>query len=317
MRFACLAALLVAFCHYPALGYVLRPSGWHQQPPCRASCTSMRLLGKGGSEVKIVSSDGSQTTFFQRKSRRQRRPDLKWLDSENIQASAAALLEDEGDDYEYDEYGMVVGGDSEGAAGVEAKDEEDYNFFADKIKVYKFGNITFRTEYGFWTWQVIGAVLFLQLLKRLAKKGFSIRKATTKEVRWEYVVTEPEHLKELHAYRCEDCGYTMYPARNRHDHFFTDVKDFKCPECDAPREKFYDVNDEDDPRNQKPEEESEEVEAAEGEGEGEGEGGTEGEKEEAGKMPMAELEESGEEADEQAAFATEAEDDEEGDELLA
>lgn len=33
------------------------------------------------------------------------------------------------------------------------------------------------------------------------------------EVRWDHVVTEPEHLLELKAYCCENCGYTLFPAR--------------------------------------------------------------------------------------------------------
>lgn len=33
------------------------------------------------------------------------------------------------------------------------------------------------------------------------------------EINWDHVVTEPEHLKELKAYCCDDCGYTLFPAR--------------------------------------------------------------------------------------------------------
>ncbi|CAM9354069.1 unnamed protein product, partial [Phaeothamnion confervicola] len=35
----------------------------------------------------------------------------------------------------------------------------------------------------------------------------------------------------------------------RHEKFFTEVTDFRCPECGAPREKFFDINDPYDPRN--------------------------------------------------------------------
>lgn len=33
------------------------------------------------------------------------------------------------------------------------------------------------------------------------------------EINWDHVVTEPEHLKELKAYCCDQCGYTLFPAR--------------------------------------------------------------------------------------------------------
>jgi len=40
------------------------------------------------------------------------------------------------------------------------------------------------------------------------------------------------------------------PCRpGRHEVFFDEVEDFKCPECDAPRSAFYDANDKDDPHN--------------------------------------------------------------------
>lgn len=33
------------------------------------------------------------------------------------------------------------------------------------------------------------------------------------ELSWDHIVTEPEHLLELKAYCCEECGYTLFPAR--------------------------------------------------------------------------------------------------------
>jgi rubredoxin len=56
-------------------------------------------------------------------------------------------------------------------------------------------------------------------------------------------------------FACEGCGYELMPARGREGKFF--AKDFKCPICGAPKEKFWDVNDPDDPRNQEPEPEEE------------------------------------------------------------
>eukprot|EP00953_Heterococcus_sp_UTEX-ZZ885_P038697 19861-Heterococcus_DN1.PRE.1 len=51
------------------------------------------------------------------------------------------------------------------------------------------------------------------------------------------------------ANRCENCGWTLFPARNRHDKHFVDVKDFKCIECGAPKDQFVDIHDLSDPRN--------------------------------------------------------------------
>ncbi|CAN0041377.1 unnamed protein product, partial [Choristocarpus tenellus] len=45
--------------------------------------------------------------------------------------------------------------------------------------------------------------------------GFSFKKLTTGEINWDHIVTEPEHLLELKAYRCERCGYTLFPARGK------------------------------------------------------------------------------------------------------
>jgi rubredoxin len=47
--------------------------------------------------------------------------------------------------------------------------------------------------------------------------------------------------------RCEVCSFTIYPARGREFKFFP--AGFKCPSCGAPKEKFYDLTDPDDPRN--------------------------------------------------------------------
>ena len=38
-------------------------------------------------------------------------------------------------------------------------------------------------------------------------------KTAMAEINWDHVVTEPEHLKELKAYCCDNCGYTLFPAR--------------------------------------------------------------------------------------------------------
>ena len=59
---------------------------------------------------------------------------------------------------------------------------------------------------------------------------------------------EEEEEEKLSAYRCEVCSFTIYPAKGREFKFFP--AGFKCPSCGATKEKFYDLTDEDDPRNQ-------------------------------------------------------------------
>lgn len=44
-------------------------------------------------------------------------------------------------------------------------------------------------------------------------QGGDVSKTAMAEINWDHVVTEPEHLKELKAYCCDDCGYTLFPAR--------------------------------------------------------------------------------------------------------
>jgi rubredoxin len=69
----------------------------------------------------------------------------------------------------------------------------------------------------------------------------------------DYVVTTEEQQNELKAFKCENCGYELYPARGREGKFFPAT--FKCPMCSSPKESFYDMNDKNDPRNWEDEEE--------------------------------------------------------------
>jgi len=59
---------------------------------------------------------------------------------------------------------------------------------------------------------------------------------------------EEEEEEQLSAYRCEVCSFTIYPARGREFKFFP--AGFKCPSCGSSKEKFYDLTDPEDPRNQ-------------------------------------------------------------------
>ncbi len=48
-------------------------------------------------------------------------------------------------------------------------------------------------------------------------QGGSLKKTSMAELNWDHIVTEPEHLLELKAYCCEECGYTLFPARGTAD----------------------------------------------------------------------------------------------------
>lgn len=47
-------------------------------------------------------------------------------------------------------------------------------------------------------------------------QGGSLKKTSMDELNWDHIVTEPEHLLELKAYCCEECGYTLFPARGNY-----------------------------------------------------------------------------------------------------
>lgn len=64
----------------------------------------------------------------------------------------------------------------------------------------------------------------------------------------ESVITSKEQEADLHVFKCGGCGYEIYPARGREFKFFPD--NFKCPLCGSPKSAFWDLNDENDPRNQ-------------------------------------------------------------------
>lgn len=63
----------------------------------------------------------------------------------------------------------------------------------------------------------------------------------------DYISTTEAQTAMLRAFKCENCGYELYPARGREGKFFPDS--FKCPMCGSPKESFYNMNDRDDPRN--------------------------------------------------------------------
>ena len=82
-----------------------------------------------------------------------------------------------------------------------------------------------------------GIILALVLIKifRMGKSAF------IDEPNYKHIARSDAEEAELHEFVCENCGYTMFPARGREGKFFP--KNFKCPNCDAPVEAFYDMTD--------------------------------------------------------------------------
>jgi len=115
----------------------------------------------------------------------------------------------------------------------------------------------------------LGAIAAFALVRKLVADRFE--KAVSKDARKAeqegldkrrpgVTITEEEE-KELHVYKCQGCGYEIWPARGREFKFFPDS--FTCPVCGAPKSEFWDLNDEDDPRNWEEEEEEEDGETDE------------------------------------------------------
>jgi len=103
-----------------------------------------------------------------------------------------------------------------------------------------------------------GLMLGLAIAK-VVKMGTS---AWRDEPNYKHVARTEAEETELHEFCCENCGYTMFPARGREGKFFP--KNFKCPSCDAPQESFFDLTDLSDPRTIKAMEEDEDFDCARG-----------------------------------------------------
>ncbi|CAM9459087.1 unnamed protein product [Ectocarpus fasciculatus] len=247
-----------------------------------------RVAGGGDVEIEGV---GGEARRVQRRSRR--RPDLDMRRQIALQTAAAAVVVQQDQLVDVTEEQA----EAEGTMIGEGLEEE----FADLAEVFdareglveksmmnpqtgtiqdKYTKIympvdglVIKKTYGFWTWQVFGFIFIQHFVRNLIRKGGSLKKTSMAELNWDHIVTEPEHLLELKAYCCEECGYTLFPARGRHEHFFDEVEDFKCPECDAPRSAFFDANDKDDPHNQKRLEKMKANVAGAGKAAGDGEGG--------------------------------------------
>eukprot|EP00307_Rebecca_sp_RCC1486_P010229 CAMPEP_0119407104 /NCGR_PEP_ID=MMETSP1335-20130426/1148_1 /TAXON_ID=259385 /ORGANISM="Chrysoculter rhomboideus, Strain RCC1486" /LENGTH=200 /DNA_ID=CAMNT_0007431197 /DNA_START=39 /DNA_END=641 /DNA_ORIENTATION=+ len=94
----------------------------------------------------------------------------------------------------------------------------------------------------------LGALALIAIRAIFGRKGPS--GPTTSHT--EYTAQTEEAQSELKAFKCENCGYELYPARGREGKFFP--SSFKCPMCGSPKESFYDMNDKNDPRNWEEEE---------------------------------------------------------------
>ncbi|CAN0261206.1 unnamed protein product [Ascophyllum nodosum] len=240
-----------------------RHCGRGRRGVCALTSISMRVGRPDGLDVSIsIEGVDGETRRVRRTSRR---PDLRSLRHLGQQvAAAAAVVAQPG--VEVDIEGEQEDAEAETESGETHWEERDVvdrvvsgGIYDKHTKLYEpIEGVQIKKTYGFWTWQVFGFIFVQNFVRLLIRKGGDLKKLTMEEINWDHVVTEPEHLKELKAYCCEECGYTLYPARGRHEKFFDSVNDFKCPECDAPRSAFYDANDPDDPHNQAADEDLEE-----------------------------------------------------------
>mmetsp|Transcript_18114 Transcript_18114/g.46332 ORF Transcript_18114/g.46332 Transcript_18114/m.46332 type:complete len:298 (+) Transcript_18114:17-910(+) len=94
-------------------------------------------------------------------------------------------------------------------------------------------------------WSGITLSLIAVKVGKLAMEG-NLRAVLGEEANYKHIARTAAEEAELHEFCCENCGYTMFPARGRDDKFFPD--DFKCPNCKAPKESFYDMTDLSDSR---------------------------------------------------------------------
>jgi rubredoxin len=90
---------------------------------------------------------------------------------------------------------------------------------------------------------IYGGIILGMGIYKVARFG---KGAFADEPNYKHIARNEAEETELHEFCCENCGYTMFPARGREGKFFPD--DFKCPSCEAPKEAFFDMTDLSDPR---------------------------------------------------------------------
>eukprot|EP00611_Tribonema_gayanum_P019341 TRINITY_DN332_c0_g1_i3.p1 TRINITY_DN332_c0_g1~~TRINITY_DN332_c0_g1_i3.p1 ORF type:complete len:366 (+),score=150.86 TRINITY_DN332_c0_g1_i3:59-1099(+) len=244
-------AIVAAICVSLGQCFQLAPSKCNSRSSsCRLQATrqavSMGMLGRGGGrEVRITTPDG-EAVISRGGGERTRRPDLQRLDSEHLQADATLgyyVDEDEEEDEAF--HSSAPAASSRQRAREQPLPQRNAPHTAVPAVPLRSPIVAMFNLAS----QIFVPFVIVQFFITWVRKGFSIRRVMAPELKWEYLVTEKEHIKELHAYRCEQCGYTLFPARNRHKKFFEDVKDYTCPECGAAKSEFVDIHDLTDPRN--------------------------------------------------------------------
>lgn len=88
-----------------------------------------------------------------------------------------------------------------------------------------------------------GGIILTMAVYKVAKAGKS---AFIDEPNYKHIARNQAEETELHEFCCEKCGFTMFPARGREGKFFPD--DYKCLQCGAPKESFFDMTDLSDER---------------------------------------------------------------------
>ncbi|GJQ13781.1 hypothetical protein GpartN1_g5572.t1 [Galdieria partita] len=76
------------------------------------------------------------------------------------------------------------------------------------------------------------------------EKKASVEEASEASYSEQSVSSSKPSSNVAHAYQCQNCGYTIFPAAGREFKFFGES--FVCPQCKSPKSQFIDISNEDD-----------------------------------------------------------------------
>ncbi|EME28929.1 hypothetical protein Gasu2_26270 [Galdieria sulphuraria] len=77
-----------------------------------------------------------------------------------------------------------------------------------------------------------------------SEKKASVEETSTSTFSEQSVSCSKPSASVAHAYQCQNCGYTIFPAAGREFKFFGDS--FVCPQCKSPKSQFVDISNEDE-----------------------------------------------------------------------
>lgn len=128
-----------------------------------------------------------------------------------------------------------------------AEGDHSLHFFRGHVMpLQRSGNVCMDITVSRWI-EIVGTAAFLYFAWMRRPKKSDPNVGGEQGDRANIAATAEEEY-ELHEFCCEKCGYTIFPARNRQEKFFTSATDFECTICGAGREAFFDMTDYSDPR---------------------------------------------------------------------